>query len=135
MSYLKRGELADVTGTNIETVRYYEDAGLIPKAERSEKGYRLFPEETIKSVRFIRSCQELGFTLKEIALLQDLKIEPNEQCGHIKETVDAKIDELDRKIRNMETMRKALVTMSGMCLIGTSDRSCHFLELLEEETI
>ena len=135
MSYLKRGELARATDTNIETIRYYENAGMIPKAHRNDKGYRLFPPETVRSVHFIRSCQELGFTLKEIALLQGLKIEANQQCGHIKETVDTKIKELDRKIRSMKKMRKALASMSSLCLPGVSDRSCHFLELIEGEKI
>ncbi len=134
MSTLKRGELAKASGTGIETIRYYENTGLIPEAERNEKGYRLFPEETVRAVRFIKSCQNLGFTLKEISLLRELKIEANQQCGHVKETVDAKIADLDQKIKDLTVMRKALKAMSGLCVPGTSERSCHFMELLEEET-
>ena len=134
MSTLKRGELAKATGTNIETIRYYENTGLIPEAERNEKGYRLFPEETVRTVRFIKSCQNLGFTLKEISLLRELKIEANQQCGHIKETVDAKIADLNRKIKDLTAMRKALKAMSRLCVPEISERSCHFIELLEEET-
>ena len=132
MVYLKRGELAKATDTGIETIRYYESTGLIPEAERMDKGYRLFPPDTVKAIRFIRSCQDLGFTLKEITLLQNLKIEPDQQCGQVKESVDIKIKELDKKVRALTMMRKALVTMSDMCIPETSNRSCHFLELLEE---
>ena len=133
MTYLKRGELAKAADTGIETIRYYERAGLIPEAERNDKGYRLFPPDTVKAIRFIRSCQNLGFTLKEITLLQNLKIEPDQQCGHVKESVDVKIKELDKKIRALTMMRRALAAMSGMCIPETSNRSCHFLELLEED--
>jgi len=134
MSWLKRGELAKTTGTNIETIRYYENTGIIPEAKRNEKGYRLFPEETVKAVHFIKNCQNLGFTLKEISLLRELKIEANQQCGHVKETVDAKIADLNRKIKDLTAIRKALKAMSRLCVPETSGRSCHFMELLEEET-
>ena len=133
MTYLKRGELARATETNIETIRYYENSGLIPQAKRNDKGYRLFPEDTVKAVHFIRSCQDLGFTLKEITVLQDLKIVADQKCDQVRETVEAKIDELDRKIRGMKTMRKALVAMSQMCIPETSNHSCHFMDLLEED--
>ncbi len=85
MTYLKRGELARATETNIETIRYYENSGLIPQAKRNDKGYRLFPEDTVKAVHFIRSCQDLGFTLKEITVLQDLKIVADQKCDQVRE--------------------------------------------------
>ena len=134
MGYLKRGEVAKATNTNIETIRYYEKSGLIPEARRNDKGYRLFPEDTVQAVLFIKNCQELGFTLKEITQLQNLRIEENQQCSHIKVSVDAKITELDRKIASLKVMRKALVSMSSLCEPGVSGRSCHFLELIEEES-
>ena len=66
MQSLTIGHLAKETGVNLETVRYYERRGLLPKPPRSASGYRLFPAEAARRLRFIRRAQELGFSLREI---------------------------------------------------------------------
>ena len=63
---LTRGELARRSGIGAETVRYYEQRGLLPKPPRSPSNYRLYPPDTLRRVRFIKGAQELGFTLREI---------------------------------------------------------------------
>ena len=66
------GELAKQCGVNIETLRFYEQRGLLPKPLRSSSNYRLYPHDSVRRVRFIKGAQELGFTLKEIKELLDV---------------------------------------------------------------
>ena len=65
---LKIGEVAGRGGVNLQTIRYYEREGLLPKPPRLQSGYRMFPESTVRRVRFIKRAQELGFSLAEIKL-------------------------------------------------------------------
>jgi len=74
MRTLTIGRLAREAGVNLETVRYYERRGLLPRPPRSESGYRLFPEDAAGRLRFIRRAQELGFSLAEIRELLSLRV-------------------------------------------------------------
>ena len=74
MKALTIGHLAKEAGVNLETVRYYERRGLLPRPPRSPSGYRLFPAESRKRLRFIRRAQELGFSLREIRELLSLRL-------------------------------------------------------------
>jgi DNA-binding transcriptional MerR regulator len=80
---LTRGELAKRGGVNIETIRYYERRGLLPKPPRSAAGYRLFSLDDDRRVRFIKRAQELGFSLKEIEELLALQNEPHTTRGAV----------------------------------------------------
>jgi MerR family copper efflux transcriptional regulator len=71
---LKIGEVAERGGVNLQTIRYYEREGLLPEPPRRESGYRMFPESTVRRVRFIKRAQELGFTLAEIRELLSLRM-------------------------------------------------------------
>ena len=75
------GRLARVVGVNLETVRYYERRGLLPKPPRSRSGYRLFPTEAKRRLLFIRRAQELGFSLGEIRELLSLRVAPTAQSA------------------------------------------------------
>jgi len=74
VGHLTIGHLAKSAGVNLETVRYYERRGLLPKPPRSASGYRLFPSDAARRLRFIRRAQELGFSLKEIRELLSLRV-------------------------------------------------------------
>ena len=74
------GELARRSGVNLETVRYYERRGLLPKPPRTPAGYRAFPAASVRRVRFIRQAQALGFTLAEIKELLALRVDPDTTC-------------------------------------------------------
>ncbi len=76
MSPIKSGDLAKRANVNTETLRYYEREGLLPEPERTESGYRLYADEDVKRVQFIKRAQELGFSLKEVKELLALKPQP-----------------------------------------------------------
>ncbi|RMD87435.1 MAG: MerR family transcriptional regulator, partial [Candidatus Dadabacteria bacterium] len=77
MPGLTIGKVATQAGVHVETVRYYEQRGLIPKPPRSAAGYRVYSEPYVERIRFIKRAQELGFTLKEIKELLFLRLDPD----------------------------------------------------------
>jgi MerR family mercuric resistance operon transcriptional regulator len=84
MASLTVGEVAKQANVCIETLRYYERQGLIAPPPRSVSNYRLYPEETVRRVQFIKRAQELGFSLREIAELLALRATPDTPCADIR---------------------------------------------------
>ena len=112
-SLLQIGELARLTNVTIDKVRYYERRGLLPRAARSQAGYRLFPIESVARVEFIKQGQELGFSLDEITGL--LATGGAEECRRVSELLQAKLIEVDQKIKNMRAFRKTLAEHFSKC--------------------
>src|SRR5215469_2928357 len=109
------GRLAREVGINLETVRFYERRGLLPKPPRSASGYRLFPAETTRRLRFIRRAQELGFSLGEIRELMSLRIAPTAKSADARRCAEAKIADIEAKIKSLESMRKTLHSLTKAC--------------------
>jgi DNA-binding transcriptional MerR regulator len=84
MGSLTIGEVAKQAHVRIETLRYYERTGLVASPPRSESNYRLYPQETVRRVQFIKRAQELGFSLKEIMELLSLRTTPETPCVDIR---------------------------------------------------
>jgi DNA-binding transcriptional MerR regulator len=78
---LTTGELANWAGVNVETLRFYERKGLLPRPPRRASGYREYPLECVRLIRFIKRAQELGFSLREIRELLDLRVQPGVTCA------------------------------------------------------
>ena len=78
---MKIGELSRLTGTNVETIRYYERDGLLPIPARSEGNYRIYGDAHVQRLSFIRRCRSLDMTLDEIRVLQHFKESPQENCA------------------------------------------------------
>jgi len=126
------GELAKEVGVNMETVRYYERTGLLPKPPRNDSGYRQFPEEAVVRLRFTKNAQRLGFSLREIRELLSLRLIPDSACLDVKEKAEVKIAEIDKKIGELKTLREALKELSARCTRVTPINECHFLEVLQD---
>lgn len=133
MDTLTRGELARLGGVNFETVRYYEQRGLIPRASRSAGNYRLYSADTVRRVRFIKRAQELGFTLKEIKELLSLRATSGTRCADVRKRAEAKVGEVDAKLRTLRAMRKALTKLVGQCAGEAPLSECPILEALDPE--
>lgn len=133
MKTLTRGELAKRCDVNFETVRYYEQQGLIPKPSRSASNYRLYGEDTVQRIHFIKRAQELGFTLNEIKELLSLRARPRAKCADVLERAEAKIQNIDEKIRTLKAMRRALVKLKGECQGSMPISACPILEALDAE--
>jgi MerR family transcriptional regulator, copper efflux regulator len=115
MQRLTIGRLARLCGVNLETVRYYERRGLLPKPPRTPAGYRQFPTETVDRLRFIKRAQELGFSLEEISELLALRIEPEQKRADIRARVTSKIAELEGKIGALTAMKNTLRGLVEQC--------------------
>ncbi len=131
MKALTIGKVAQLTGIGIETVRFYEREGLIPKPPRRESGYRQYPEETIDRIRFIRRAKELGFSLKEIMELLSLHIDPKATCGDIRKRAEAKIADIDARIQSLRKMKKALSKLTTACRGKDPISKCPILNTLK----
>jgi MerR family mercuric resistance operon transcriptional regulator len=107
--------LASQGGVNLETVRYYERKGLLPKPPRTKAGYRIFPDETLRRLRFIKRTQQLGFSLTEIREFLALRIKPRTEREHIRAQVEAKIVDIEREIKSLEAMKNTLQRMTERC--------------------
>src|SRR6266700_497417 len=110
---LRIGELAGRGGVNLQTIRYYEREGLLPEPPRLESGYRMFPENTVRRVRFIKRAQELGFTLAEIRELLSLRVERNRSRAEVRALAELKISEIEEKIRTLKAMKRALADLTS----------------------
>jgi len=133
MKSMTFGHLAREAGVNLETVRYYERRGLLPKPPRSASGYRLFPTDAARRLRFIRRAQELGFSLKEIRELLSLRVSRTTTSGDIRARAEAKIADIDAKIRSLGSMKKALRKLTSVCEGCVPVTECPILESLDSE--
>lgn len=133
MKPLTIGHLAQEVGINLETVRYYERRGLLPKPPRSASGYRLFPPEAARRLRFIRRVQELGFSLGEIRELLSLRVSPGKTSQDIRKRAEAKITDIQSKIKSLEAMEKTLRKLTKSCAGCGPISDCSILESLDRE--
>jgi MerR family mercuric resistance operon transcriptional regulator len=133
MEQLTVGELARRGKVNLETIRYYERRGLLPKPPRSASGYRLFSPESVRRIRFIKRAQELGFSLKEIKELLALQVSADGTSADVRERAEAKIADIEERIKTLRSMKKALERLTSACCGQGSVSECPILESLSSE--
>lgn len=110
---IRIGEVAERSGVSIDTVRYYERRNLLPAAPRTAGGYRIFTSETIDRVVFIKQAQELGFSLDEITTF--LSANGPSECSSVRDLLDAKLTELNTRIKSMREFRDKLTLYLAEC--------------------
>ncbi len=130
---LTRGELARRCAVNFETIRYYEQRGLIPRAARSAGNYRIYRADTVRRLRFIKRAKELGFSLKEIKELLSLRATPGAPCAHVRRRAEAKVVDIHERMRTLQAMQKALTKLIGQCAGKGPVTGCPILEALDAE--
>jgi len=106
--WLKIGDVSKQTGIGIETLRFYEKAGILDRPARTESGYRLYEPGVLERIAFIRQAQVLGFTLEEIRQLIEHKRAGENPCSHVRQIVRRRLDELDEKLKQMQSFRNEL---------------------------
>jgi MerR family transcriptional regulator, copper efflux regulator len=124
MQTMKIGEVAKRSGVGIETVRYYEREGLLKQPARRPSGYRQYDESTLKRLEFICRAKALGFTLAEIRELLELSFAPNSGCDHVRQRAEAKIADIENKIRSLQKMRRSLRNIVRQCKTKNSFEEC-----------
>ncbi len=133
MKSLTIGLLAKQAGVNLETVRFYERRGLLPRPPRTASGYRLFPAEAVRRLKFIRRAQDLGFSLAEIAELLSLRVSRRATSAEIRASAEAKITDIEAKMRSLESMKKTLRKLTKVCDGCAPIAQCPILESLDGE--
>ena len=121
------GAAAKSSGVSAKMIRHYEENGFIPKAARTQSGYRMYRESDVHVLRFIRRARDLGFSMKEIKALLGLWNNRRRASGDVKRLAMKHVDELDARIREMQAMRRTLVALAEHCH-GDDRPDCPILE-------
>ncbi|MES2412949.1 MAG: Cd(II)/Pb(II)-responsive transcriptional regulator [Pseudomonadota bacterium] len=129
---MKIGELAHAAGTQSETIRYYERAGLLPEAARTEANYRDYHPIHIQRLAFIRHCRSLDMTLEEIRTLLQFKDAPEENCERVNALLDEHIGHVATRINELKILQKDLKALREQCTTDRIASECGILNHLEE---
>ncbi|KGN41639.1 heavy metal-responsive transcriptional regulator [Knoellia aerolata] len=106
---MRIGELAAATGTSTKALRFYEDSGLLPPANRTGSGYRDYEDDAIDRLNFVRRGRAAGLTLKQIREVIDIRESGTAPCGHVQDLLNTRIADLDRQISDLRTLRDTVV--------------------------
>ncbi len=132
------GKVAEATRVSVDTIRFYEQKGLVTVLSRTAAGYRQFGADTVRRILFIKRAQDCGFTLNEIKELMGLRNTDDAGCIDVKQKLQKKMGEVKKHIAELECFLQALETLDEVCS-GTGPISeCPVLEaldLVEEKTV
>lgn len=120
---------------SVETLRYYERRGLLEAPPRSSAGYRDYPEEAVRVVRFVRRGQRLGFTLEELSELLQLASGGPESCGAARGMAARRMVDLESRVADLERMRESLSRLVDTCDRPHGERECPLLDSIEEAAV
>lgn len=130
---MRIGDVAARAGVNRQTLRYYERRGILGEPKRSRAGYREYPTDTVRLIRFIKRAQELGFTLDEIEELIALRQTSPRRRAKVRDLALAKVRDIDEKLARLQSMRSALSVLVDGCACGAEALACPILEALDDE--
>ena len=126
---MKIGELSRATGTNIETIRYYERIGLLPAPSRTAANYRSYGDAHRARLAFVRHSRDLGFTIEEIRSLLDLSDHPERDCADADRIATRHLAQVEEKIAQLALLREELSRIVGRCRGGIA-ADCRVIEAL-----
>lgn len=129
MSSMMIGELAKQTGTKVNTIRFYEEIGLMRRAARTASGRRIYERADLERLRFIRHARKLGFNIEETRSLLTLGDEPDGECARVTEIALRHLADVNEKISQLELLRTELGRVAMLCG-GGSVSDCRILEAL-----
>lgn len=124
------GELAKATGTKVVTVRYYEQAGLLPVPPRTSGNYRAYGADHLQRLRFIRRCRDLGFTLDQVRDLLRLSSQEDQPCGEVNRISAEHLTEIERKVADLTRLADELRRINGRCQGDGVIADCRIVEAL-----
>ncbi|TFI58422.1 MerR family transcriptional regulator [Sphingomonas parva] len=125
------GDLARRTGTKVNTIRFYEDIGLMPAAARTASGRRTYRESDLKRLTFIRHGRALGFSTDEIRSLMELADQPDRDCGEAGAIARRHLVDIEERIAQLELLRDELNKVAKSCAGGKASR-CEVIELIAD---
>jgi Cd(II)/Pb(II)-responsive transcriptional regulator len=129
---MKIGELAQLTGTSIETIRFYEREKLLPDPERTSGNYRIYGHEHADRLGFIRHCRSLDMALDEIRVLLRFKEAPQDNCSGVNDLLDEHIGHVAARIRELRALEKQLKQLRLQCSASQAAGDCGILKELSD---
>ena len=115
---MRIGEVAAASGVTTKALRFYEERGLLPQADRATNGYRDYPEDTIVRLEFIRRSQVAGLTLAEILDILQSRDAGTAPCGHVRDQLAEHLTNLDRHIAELTALRETVAGLHGTAAAG-----------------
>ncbi len=128
-AHLTIGDLARLTGTKVNTIRFYEEGGLLPQAERTAAGWRIYRDADTKRLAFVRQSRNLGFPLDTVRELLTLADDANQPCEAVDRIARVHLAKIDRKIADLSALRSELDRVIGSCRHGMV-ADCKIIETL-----
>lgn len=132
---MKIGELAKAAGCQAVTVRFYERKGLLGSANRSEANYRVYGEQDLERLTFIRNCRALGLTLKEITQLVAIQENPTPDCHAVNACLDEHLAGVERQMRTLQLLAIQLKRLRNSCISPRASSECRVLAALTNESL
>lgn len=127
---MRIGQLGSATGADVETIRYYEKAGLLPPPARRDNGYRAYGASHLERLTFIRHCRALDISLAEIKRLLDFLDQPSAQCGDVDRLIDAQLLRVRSRIESLGALERQLMALRGCCAAPHTAADCGILREL-----
>ena len=129
LNVIKRGELAKVSGCNIETIRYYEKIGIMPDPPRSTKGYRSYDDAHVKRLKFVMRSRDLGFSLEEVRGLLGLVDDRSRTCAEVQIIAEDHLTDVQAKIADLQRIERVLSDTVARCT-GDAAPECAVIDAL-----
>lgn len=129
---MRIGELAKQTGCDVETVRYYEKAGLLPEPSRSDSGYRQYMASHLERLQFIRHCRSLQMGLPDIRVLLELQAQPTTGCQGVNDLLDHHIELIRVQMQKLQSLEQQLMRLRHQCEEPHLVQECGILQNLNE---
>jgi Hg(II)-responsive transcriptional regulator len=131
---MRIGEVAQHADVNVQTLRYYERRGLLPEPRRRPSGYREYSADTVRLVRFIKRAQGLGFSLRDIEELIELRRSPARNCASVRAAAARKVDDVTDRIRRLTAIKGLLEQLAGACE-SAGGSCCPIIDALSNDAL
>lgn len=132
---MKIGELARRTGCQAPTIRYYEQEGLLNPPQRTEKNYRIYSEDDVERLRFIRHCREHQISLEEIRALLAYRDGPQRDCSWVSDLIGSRIAAVEEQVQSLLRLKTYLEELQGKCAGSGSAKTCGIMRSLEDASL
>ena len=126
MPQLKIGDVTKLTGVSADTLRYYEKIGLLTNIHRTDSGLRLYSEQDLSRLKFIKRAQRMNFSLDEIKDLIAMRTDPQRACTEVRELTASKLKDVEAHLEELTTLRNELTLLLNMC--RASEEGCPIIE-------
>jgi len=128
---MKIGELSQTSGCSIQTIRYYEQEGLLSQPERSPGNFRLYGMKALKELEFVKHCRSLGIALVDVKRLIELKKQPQESCASVNTLIDQQLVLVNTRMKELNALKKELQHMASACTIVNTVEACGIIRSLD----